>query len=84
MSPDLRRVLGVQALALLAALLFILHEAALAKAPEAPEPVPEATRLGPALRGGSPAGAASTLEPHQAARLALKARASRRLTLVAS
>ena len=84
MSPDLRRVLGVQALALLAALLFILHEAAQAAAPDAPAPAPWAMSLGPVQPNGSPAGAASARKPPQAARLALKARASRRLALVAS
>ncbi|MBB2484501.1 hypothetical protein H5407_04590 [Mitsuaria sp. WAJ17] len=84
MSSDLRRVLGVQALALLAALLCILHEAAPATAPDKQAPVPVGTGLGPALRSDRPAGAASTLGPPQAAMLALKARASRRLALVAS
>ena len=36
MSPDLRRVLGIQALALLAALLCILHEQAQARADARP------------------------------------------------
>ncbi len=76
MSPDLRRVLGVQTLALLAALLCILHETA----PAQPGPI----GLGQATRGSIPAGAASKSGQPQAARLALKARASRRLALVAS
>lgn len=76
MSSDLRRVLGVQTLALLAALLCILHESA----PAQPGPV----AVGQATRGSVPAEAASKSGLPQAARLALKARASRRLALVAS
>lgn len=80
MSPNLKRVLEIQALALLAALLCILHESAQADALAASRPWPGARHH----EAVAPGDAASPCRLPQAAMVALKARASRRLALVAS